>query len=90
MNTGIISSRYAMALLRYVDETGNGQAVYDQILQILKDPDSMPRRLEPDLARFVKLLVKNKRMEYVKQIFHRYMEMYNSSRPIESSSGQIS
>ncbi len=80
MNTGIISSRYAMALLRYVDETGNGQAVYDQILQILKDPDSMPRRLEPDLARFVKLLVKNKRMEYVKQIFHRYMEMYNSSR----------
>jgi F-type H+-transporting ATPase subunit delta len=80
MNTGISSSRYATALLRYVDETGNGQAVYDQILQILKDPDSMPRRLEPDLARFVKLLVKNKRMEYVKQIFHRYMEMYNASR----------
>jgi len=80
MNTGIISSRYARALLRFVDETGNGQAVYDQVTQILRDPDTMPRKLEPELSRLVALLVKNKRMEEAKQILHRFTEMYNASR----------
>lgn len=80
MNTGIISSRYAKALLRLVDETGNGQAVYDQVLQILKDPDSMPKELEPELSRFVALLIRNKRLEYVKQALHRFTELYDASR----------
>ncbi len=80
MNIGIISSRYAMALLRLVDETGNGEAVYAQALQVLKDPDSMPRRLEPELSKFVTLLVRNKRLEYVKFILHRFTELYNASR----------
>ena len=80
MNTGIISSRYAMALLRLVDETGNGEAVYAQAVQVLKDPDSTPRRLEPELSHFVALLVKNKRIEYVKLILHRFTELYNESR----------
>lgn len=35
MNTGIISSRYAKALLKLVDETGNGEAVYNQVSQVL-------------------------------------------------------
>lgn len=30
MNTGIIASRYADALLKYVGETGEGQVVYKQ------------------------------------------------------------
>ena len=30
MNTGIIASRYADALLKYVEETGEGQVVYKQ------------------------------------------------------------
>ena len=80
MNIGIISSRYAMALLRLVDETGHGEAVYAQAVQVLKDPDSTPRRLEPELSRLVALLVKNKRIEYVKLILHRFTELYNASR----------
>lgn len=80
MNTGIISSRYARALLRLVDETGNGEAVYGQVVRILKDPDSMPRELEPELARLVALLVENKRLEYVKFVLHRFTELYNASR----------
>ncbi len=32
MNTGIVSARYAEALLKYVHVTGNGQQVYDQVL----------------------------------------------------------
>jgi len=80
MNTGIISSRYAMALLRLVDETGNGEAVYGQVVRILKDPDSMPRKLEPELSHLISLLVKNKRLENVKLILHRFTELYNASR----------
>lgn len=80
MNTGIISSRYAKALLRLVDETGNGDAVYAQVLQILKEPDSMPGRLEPEISRLVTLLVTNNRISHVKFILHRFIEMYNASR----------
>lgn len=80
MNTGIISSRYAMALLRLVDETGRGEAVYAQAVQVLKDPDSMPRRLEPEISKLVTLLVTNKRLEYVKLVLHRFTELYNASR----------
>ncbi|MBO4757654.1 MAG: F0F1 ATP synthase subunit delta [Bacteroidales bacterium] len=80
MNTGIISSRYARALLRLVDETGNGEAVYDQVLCILKDPDSMPEGLEPELSHLVALLVKNNRIGQVKFILHRFIELYNASR----------
>lgn len=80
MNTGIISSRYATALLRLVDETGNGEAVYAQVTQILKDHDSVPKTLEPELSRLVQLLVENNRLEYVRFILHRFTELYNASR----------
>jgi F-type H+-transporting ATPase subunit delta len=80
MNTGIISSRYAKALLRLVDETGNGEAVYAQVTKILKDHDSVPKKLEPELSRLVTLLVENKRLEYVRFILHRFTELYNASR----------
>jgi len=80
MNIGILSSRYAKALLRLVDETGNGQAVYDQVMLILGDPDSMPSELEPELSRLVALLVKNNRLDSVRFVLHRFTEMYNASR----------
>ena len=80
MNTGIISSRYARALLRLVDETGNGEAVYGQVVQILKNPDSMPPKLEPELSRLVTVLVHNKRLDYVKFVLHRFTVLYNASR----------
>lgn len=32
MNTGLVSYRYASALMKFVSETGNGGKVYDQIL----------------------------------------------------------
>ena len=80
MNTGIISSRYARALLRLVDETGNGEAVYKQVAQILKNPDSMPPKLEPELSRLVTVLVHNKRLDYVKFVLHRFTVLYNASR----------
>ena len=66
MNTGIISSRYAKALLRLVDETGNGQAVYDQVTELYDS--SRGRRLvifrtavpAPEMERRVKRLLEDR------------------------------
>lgn len=80
MNSGIISTRYAKALLKLVDETGNGDAVYNQIRQVLESPDDMPSRWEPELHEFVQLLVRNKRTRHIKYIFHTFLDMYNASR----------
>ncbi|MDO5442180.1 MAG: F0F1 ATP synthase subunit delta [Bacteroidia bacterium] len=80
MNSGIISSRYAKALLKLVDETGNGETVYRQILQVLRSTDTMPEHWEPELQQFIQLLVRNKRTEYIKYIFHTFIGMYNASR----------
>ncbi len=42
MNTGLISSRYATALLKYVEETGGGAAVCRQVTLIEKQLDTVP------------------------------------------------
>ena len=42
MNTGIIASRYAKALLMLVDETGGGEAVVGQVRLIRRALESVP------------------------------------------------
>ncbi len=42
MNTGIIATRYATALLKLVDETGSGEAVVAQVQTIEKALDEVP------------------------------------------------
>ena len=50
MNTGIIASRYATALLKLVDETGSGEAVVSQAKAVLDALTNFPdlRRLLSD------------------------------------------
>lgn len=50
MNTGIIASRYAAALLKLVDETGSGETVVSQARAILEAMTAVPdiRRLLSD------------------------------------------
>lgn len=43
MNTGIVASRYAAALLKYAVETGNGEKVYEQVLVLDKSLTALPR-----------------------------------------------
>lgn len=52
MNTGIIASRYAQALLKLVGETGNGETVVSQVQLLEKALASVPelRRALVDLA----------------------------------------
>lgn len=82
MNTGIISSRYATALLRYVEETGGGERVCAQVHRLLEHPEQNPGPLEPELDRFVRLLVSNGRLEDVRFMLRSFLSMYYRSRGI--------
>lgn len=76
MNTGVISTRYARALLQLTTENGSAAEVYSQIRAMLANPDSVPSRLNPDLQKFVNLLVENRRDQYLKFIFNSYVGLY--------------
>ncbi len=80
MNTGIISSRYARALLRYAEETGGAERVAIQARQLLEHPEVKSVRLEPELERFVTLLVRNGRIEDVRLMLRTYVAMYYESK----------
>ena len=82
MNTGIISTRYAKALLMFTEENGSGERVCEQVREILKDPDRMPERLEPDLERFVALVSKNGRMEDISFILRSFVGMFYRSKGV--------
>lgn len=79
MNAGIISGRYATALLRYVQETGGGERVCRQVKALLESPDSVVNALEPELARFMELLVSKGRTELVRPIFRSFISQYYKS-----------
>lgn len=83
MNTGAISSRYARALLLYVQQTGAGERVFSQVRGILADPSAAPATLEPELENFIRLLLKNGRMEYVRLILTTFVRLYAKSEGIK-------
>lgn len=112
MNTGIITSRYAKALLEFVDETGHGEVVCGQVLTLESALDSSDelRRLMDDpaavtdseklsllksalggapmtdeLDKFIKLILKKRRMEYFRQMLHTFVAMYRKSRGIRTA-----
>ena len=79
MNTGVISSRYARALLLLTQESGRGEQVFSQARALLKDPTKVPEPLEPDLARLVMLLRKNGRREYLRYVLNDYTRLWCKS-----------
>lgn len=46
MNAGVISSRYAQALLKYVQETGAGEKVYSQACLLVERMGEVPKLAE--------------------------------------------
>ena len=86
MNTGVISSRYARALLKLVDETGNGSQVCGQVRALLEDPDrAASMELCDELQKFVSLLVHNGRSQYIRMALVSFLGMYRDSRNIHSA-----
>lgn len=84
MNTGILSVRYAKALLEYSKETGHADRVYHQVNNLLKHPEISPDKLEPELERFVGLLLKNHRMDALRFILRTYVRMYYDYKGIRA------
>lgn len=83
MNTGIIASRYADALLKFVIENGHEDQVYQQIKEVLTHPEIKPKSLEPDLESFLLLLIKRGRMDYVRHIFIAFIDKYYKHKNIK-------
>ena len=79
MNTGVISVRYASALLKLTQESGRGEQVCLQIRQMLDNPERVPQPLEPDIEKLLSLLLKNGRMDFLKFIFSSFVRMYYKS-----------
>lgn len=84
MNAGILSVRYAKAFLEYTQETGHADRVFHQVNALLKHPEVTPDKLEPELERFVELLVRNRRMEWLRFILRTYERMYYQSKGIKA------
>lgn len=76
MNTGVISSRYAQALLLLTRESGRGEQVFEQARALLKEPSRVPEPLESDLARLVILLRRNGRGEFLRYVLTDYIRLW--------------
>lgn len=75
MNTGVVSNRYAVALLKYVLETGGGQNVCAQAEELLKG--KAPDKMAPELERFSQVLSANGRMDLLREILTTFVHLYH-------------
>ena len=105
MNVGIIRTRYAEALVKYVRETGRGNAVCTQaerLARVLEEVPDLSRMvgatdvvsdaqklsllqtalggpMEPELERFLRLLMQNGRISYLHEILLDFADRYRRS-----------
>lgn len=82
MNTGVIATRYARALLSYADETSSADAVYAQIAGIFNSGGQLPADMEPALAGILGLLLKNGREDCIVYVLKSYQRLYNKARGV--------
>jgi len=82
MNTGVISKRYARALLSYAQETSSAEAVYSQIESIFASGGNLPEHLEPALSGILSIMLKNGREECISYALKSYQRLYNQSRGV--------
>ena len=79
MNQGAITKRYARALLLYTQERGTGERVAEQVRVMLRSTSRIPKQLEPDLERFISLLVARGREDYLRRILRCFLDLYVES-----------
>ena len=112
MNTGIVSSRYASALLKFIDGSGREEKVYGQVLklsaslkasarlrEIIDNPMSVPddrkfellvsalggEEMEEGLQRFIRLVMKKRRMKMFRFMLLSFIDQYRETHAIKSS-----
>ena len=82
MNTGVISSRYAKALLMLVQKTGNGERVFDQARALLRlssehsGNSALPASLEPELLQLVWLMQRRGRADHLKFTLAHFVRLW--------------
>lgn len=76
MDTGIVSSRYARALLLMVQENGHGESVFAQARMLLDPSGGIPSVLEPELERLVLVLRRNRREDYLRFVLAAFVRQY--------------
>ena len=79
MNSGAVTKRYARALLLYTQERGSAERVSEQVRKMLRNSSRLPSKLEPDLERFIRLLVARGRTDYLRRILRCFLDMYVES-----------
>lgn len=88
MDAGLIASRYASALLRFAQETKDEQRVYEDaasLKQAVLSKEDVPgciEKLSDTMQRFLALVIRNKRVEYLPAILHDYRVLYRKAKGI--------
>ena len=79
MNSGAVTKRYARALLLYTQERGSGARVCARARAMLRNADDVPSSLEPDLERFIALMVQKGRADYIRRVLRCFVDLYAAS-----------
>ena len=88
MNAGLIASRYANALYLFACETGEEKKVYEDASALKRavlandDVTGCIERLSVPMQRFLALVIRNKRVEYLPAILHNYRVLYRKEKGI--------
>ncbi|MCR5518886.1 MAG: F0F1 ATP synthase subunit delta [Bacteroidales bacterium] len=82
MNQGAVSSRYAKAFLRLVEESGRGEQVFTQVRALLKDASAAPKPLEADIEKLVLLLQRNRRLDCLELVLSDFVRLWCESQKI--------
>jgi len=89
MNTGVISSRYARALLLFAQQTGAEEAVYNDALSLYaalrgeKDMKTCVENLCGQMQRFLSLVVTNGRKDFLLFILESFLLKYRDAKHIK-------
>ena len=88
MNAGLIASRYANALYLFACETGEEKKVYEDASALKRavlandDVTGCIERLSVPMQRFLALVIRNKRVEYLPAILHNFRVLYRQEHGI--------
>ena len=80
MNSGIVATRYAKALLKLTTEHSTGREVCDQVIAMLAG--DIPENIHEELAAFVALVAKNSREDLLRRILEDYVALYRAQAGI--------
>ena len=89
MNQGVIASRYAMTLYMYSVEEGVSDKVYKEAMEMLtamekkRGLDSIPS-FSPHMCKFLSLVSRNGRMNYLLLILYIFLLLYRYENKIAS------